>query len=101
EYDAKLVDALDLMARMEVRHLPVKSENETYLMMSARDILDLLIDHYRPLCEKLGTLTDWADQVGHVHEEDYVFHGEKDTLVTGSFLYASMKEVGGSDMLRI
>lgn len=100
-YDKLLVDALDLMARMEFRHLPIKVSESEYRMISARDILDRLIEHYRPVCEKLGTLTEWETQIGHVHEEDYVFHGQKDTLQTGSFLFAAMKEVGGSDMLRV
>lgn len=101
DQDKLLVDALDLMARMEFRHLPIKVSESEYKMISARDILDLLIEHYRPVCEKLGTLTEWETQVGHVHEENYVFHGQKDTLQTGSFLFAAMKEVGGSDMLRV
>lgn len=101
EIEKTLYDALDLMARMEFRHLPVKTPNGDFLMMSARDILDLLINRYKPICEKFGTLTKWETQIGHVHEEDYVFHGQKDTLETGSFLFASMKEVGGADMLRV
>lgn len=99
--DKHVVDALDLMAKMEFRHLPVMKEDGSFLMMSARDILNLLIERYRPLCEKFGTLTTWETQVGHIHDESHVFHGQKDTLETGSFLFASMKEIGGSDMLKV
>lgn len=99
--DKHVVDALDMMAKMEFRHLPVKKEDGSFLMMSARDILELLLERYRPLCEKFGTLTSWETQVGHIHDESYVFHGQKDTLETGSFLFASMKEIGGSDMLKV
>lgn len=100
EADKKLSDAVRMMGRMEFRHLPVKS-NDSYTMISARDILDLVIEHYQKVCDEFGTLEEWEINTGQIHEEANLFLNKSDTLETGTFLYAAMKEVGGSNILKV
>ncbi len=100
DYDKKVSDAIHMMSRMEFRHLPIKKDNE-YFILSARILLDLIIEDYKSVCEKFGVLEDWVTLTGHIHEEDHLFLGKKDTLETGTFLFAPIKDVGGTDLLKI
>ena len=94
-------DALELMAKIKFRFLPIKKKENNYLVLSARNILDLLVEHYRPLCEKYGVLTEWEEQIGNIDEESSQFCSQKNALETGSFLLARMHEIIGSDVFKI
>lgn len=96
-----LAQAISMLARMGFRHVPLRKADQSWGVISARDVLDLVIEQYQEICSRFGTLVDWETEVGHIHEEDYVFHGQKDSLETGSLLFATMKEVGGSDILKV
>tara|TARA_R110000868_G_scaffold202649_6_gene450365 strand:+ start:457 stop:1380 length:924 start_codon:yes stop_codon:yes gene_type:complete len=100
DFDKSIADAIQMMSRMEFRHLPIKKDNE-YLILSARTLLDLVISNYQEICDKFGTLKDWDTHTGHIHEENHLFLGKSDTLDTGTFLFAPIKEVGGSDLLKV
>ncbi len=100
EAEKKVSDAIMMMALMEFRHLPIKKDN-SYFMISARDILDLISKHYENVCSVFGTLTSWETDEGHIHEESHIYHNQEDSLKTGSFLFATMKEVDGSDLLKV
>ncbi len=100
ESDKLVSDAVQMMALMEFRHLPLKKD-DSYYIISARDILDLIAENYEKVCSMFGTLVSWETDEGQIHEESHLFHNQEDSLITGSFLFASMKEVDGSEILKI
>ncbi len=100
ESTKKISDAVIMMALMEFRHLPIKKDG-SYYMISARDILDLIAQDYESVCSVFGTLVSWERDEGHIHEESHIFHNQEDSLKTGSFLFATMKEVDGSDIIKV
>lgn len=100
ESDKLVADAVQMMALMEFRHLPLKKA-DIYYIISARDVLDLIAESYKSVCSTFGTLISWETDEGHIHEESHIYHNQEDSLSTGSFLFASMKEVDGSEILKI
>jgi len=100
ECDKLVSDAVQMMALMEFRHLPLKKDN-SYYIISARDVLDLIADSYKDVCSMFGTLVSWETDEGQIHEESHLYHNQEDSLITGSFLFASMKEVDGSEILKM
>lgn len=100
ESEKLVADAVQMMALMEFRHLPLKKA-DIYYIISARDVLDLIAESYKSVCSTFGTLISWETDEGHIHEESHIYHNQEDSLSTGSFLFASMKEVDGSEILKI
>lgn len=100
ESDKLVSDAVQMMALMEFRHLPLKKD-DSYYIISARDVLDLIAESYEKVCSTFGTLVSWHTDEGQIHEESHIYHNQEDSLQTGSFLFATMKEVDGSEILKI
>ena len=98
--DKLVSDAVQMMSLMEFRHLPLKKD-DAYYIISARDILDMIAESYEKVCSMFGTLVSWETDEGQIHEESHIYHNQEDSLHTGSFLFASMKEVDGSEILKI
>lgn len=100
-FENTIADCLRMMGLIRVRHIPIVDENgKPTNMLSAKDIMEYLIEFFPKQVKNFGTLYEWEVNEVFVQDENFSFEQSSGQL-SGNVFLSPLKHAVFSDLLTI